>query len=153
MIQRRTVVNFIVISTIAFILHFIWEWFQCGPFFIHRGTQASPISMVLATFGDLILTFFIFGFALFLGRLDRSLMALKSPRGLVCIEIIAFATATAVEKVALATNRWSYTEINPLLPLLDVSVLPVLQLMLLTPAVVFASLPIVNGLMEKKYFQ
>ncbi len=153
MIQKRTFISFIVISTISFILHFIWEWFQCGPFFIHRGTQASLISMVLASLGDLILTFFIIGLAPFLGRFDRSLKALKTIQGFILIEIVAFATAVAVEKVALATNRWSYTEINPLLPLLEVSVLPILQLMLLTPAIVFASPPLVNLLMEKKHFK
>lgn len=150
MIQKRALLSFSVISIISFVLHFIWEWFQCGPFFIHRGSQATPISMVMASLGDVVLTFIIIGLALLLSRFDQSLAALKATRGLIFIEIIAFAVAVAIEKFALATNRWSYTKINPLLPLLDVSILPVLQLMLLTPIVVVATLALVNAISGKK---
>lgn len=140
-----------MLGIISFILHFTWEWFQCGPFFIHRGTQASPISKVLASLRDVILTFLIIVLASFLGRFDRSLKELKTTRGLILIEIIAFATAIAVEKFALATNCWSYTDFNPLLPLLDVSVLPILQLTLLTPVVVYTSFLLGNALLEMHF--
>ncbi len=151
MMQKRAVLSLILIGVVSFILHFIWEWFQCGPFFIHRGAQATPISMVTTALGDVVLTFFIIGLAPLLGRFERSLEALKKSRGLIFIQIIAFVTAIAVEKFALATNRWDYTEINPLLPLFNVSTLPILQLMLLTPAVVVMSLLLMKFISEKNY--
>lgn len=97
--------------------------------------------MVTAAFGDVLLTFVIIGLALFVGDRPRyALKKLATLKGLFLIEIFAFAVAAVIEKFALATNRWSYTDLNPMIPLLDISLIPVLQMMLLAPVVVYGSL-------------
>jgi len=45
----------------------------------------------------------------------------------------AIGSGTAVELHALYSGRWAYTELTPRLPLLDVSMLPLLQLLVLLP--------------------
>jgi len=45
----------------------------------------------------------------------------------------ALALSVFVESWALATSRWAYTAINPLVPGTPISVLPVAQLLLLFP--------------------
>lgn len=133
--QKMWLKNIIVVSATSFVLHFIWEWFQCGPFFIHRGVPASPVSMAMSAIGDVLLTFLIIGLALLIGGSDPSLKKLTKTHGIFFIEIFAVIIAIAVEKYALATNRWSYTEINPVIPILRVSLLPILQMMILTPTI------------------
>jgi hypothetical protein len=46
---------------------------------------------------------------------------------------LALAFSIGFEIVALNSTRWSYTAANPVLPVLGVSVLPVLQLLVLFP--------------------
>ncbi len=130
----------LLISVLSFILHFGWEWFQCGLFFTHRATQATPSAMVMATLGDVLITFFILGGAFFIKSLSRSFLS-EFPylKMLLYLELIAFTLAIGVEKCALATNRWAYTDINPIIPLLEVSALPVLQMMFLTPVILCLS--------------
>ena len=128
----------LLISVLSFFFNFIWEWFQCGPFFIHRGSQATPISMIMATLGDVILTYLILLFTYsFTKRQEEFIHKLPRFKSIIYLEIFSFLVAVGVEKFALATNRWSYTEINQLIPIIGVSVLPVLQLMLLSPIVLF----------------
>ena len=142
--QKIWLKNIIVMSAISFVLHFIWEWFQCGPFFIHRGVPASPASMALAAIGDVLLTFLIIGLALLIGGSNHSLKKLTTPHGIFFTEFFAVIIAITVEKYALATNRWSYTEISPVIPMLEVSLLPILQMMILTPAIVYVASRIVR---------
>lgn len=138
--QRPQIRNIVFLSIASFVFNFVWEWIQCDLFF-HRETRAVPLSMVTAAFGDVLLTFVIIGLALFVGDRPRySLKKLATLKGLFLIEIFAFAVAAVIEKFALATNRWSYTDLNPMIPLLDISLIPILQMMLLTPAVVYGSL-------------
>lgn len=139
--QRPQIRKIVFLSITSFVFNFVWEWIQCDLFFVHRGNRAVPLSMVTAAFGDVLLTFVIIGLALFVGDRPRySLKKLATLKGLFLIEIFAFAAAAVIEKFALATNRWSYTDLNPMTPLLDISLIPILQMMLLTPAVVYGSL-------------
>lgn len=136
----------IYLATLSFILHFTWEWFQCVPFFVHRATTENPLSMVMAAIGDVLLTFKVIGAATLLTK-KKLLSQLLQLRPLLFVEILAFSLAFVIEKFALATGRWSYTQINPTIPILNVSVLPVLQLMLLTPLIVL----IANAAMKGTY--
>ncbi len=129
-----------LISVLSFIFHFAWEWLQCGPFFTHRASQATPLSMVMATLGDVLMTYVILGGAFFIKNLTQHFSPrFPNVKMLHYIELISFIFAVCVEKYALATNRWAYTDINPIIPILEVSALPVLQMMLLTPVILYLS--------------
>lgn len=136
----------LLVSVLSFVFHFAWEWFQCGPFFIHRADQATPLSMVVATLGDLIITYGILGIVYVLKNIGTNFFPEYSQiKKLIFIEIVSLFVAVGIEKFALATNRWSYTDINPIIPILKVSFLPVLQLMLLTPIILYITAAILKS--------
>jgi uncharacterized membrane protein len=122
----------LIFSAISFSLNFIWEWLQCEPYFIHRGTQANPLSMVKAPLGDVILSFIVLGFAVLLDRTEIK-KRLISYKAFILLETCAFFVAVIVEKLALVSGGWAYTEKNPLVPFLKVSLLPIFQLLILIP--------------------
>ena len=138
----------LLIGLLSFLFNFVWEWFQCVPFFVHRGNQASPITMLMAAFGDVYLTFIVLVLVYIVTRRRQPLIqAMQSNlqlRKFFLIEIMAFLVAVGIEKLALAKNRWSYTDINPLIPGVGVSFLPVLQLMLLIPLVLFVTVTVLR---------
>lgn len=143
---KHTFLKFILlIGLISFLLHFVWEWFQCVPFFVHRATQASPISMVVAAFGDVGLTYLVLSFVCIVVKEKRNLMQNKiTMKTFILIEIFALLVAVGTEKFALATNRWSYTSLNPIIPFIEVSSLPVLQLMILIPVALFLAVALLK---------
>jgi hypothetical protein len=132
--KRECAESILVFCFVTFVLHFGWEWYQCRPFFIHRGSSDSLFSMVVASSGDVVLTLLILCSVFAVSKINSLPRSnLLSARGVSLMELFAFSFAVAVEKYALATGRWRYTAINPLIPLLKVSLLPVAQLMILTP--------------------
>lgn len=137
-----------LIALLSFLFNFVWEWFQCVPFFVHRGTQASPITMVMAAFGDVGLTLIVLVLVYIVTSRRQPLIQFMQTtlqrRKFALVEIMAFLVAVTVEKLALATNRWSYTDINPIIPGVGVSFLPVLQLMLLIPLVLLLTLSVLR---------
>ncbi len=145
MIRHLFLKFMILVGLLSFVFHFVWEWYQCAPFFVHRGTQASPMSMAISAFGDVVLTFLVLALVYFRKKRRQSVMQSDFQwSNFVSIEITAFLVAVGVEKLALATKRWSYADINPVIPGIGVSVLPVLQLMLLIPVVVFLTVSILR---------
>ncbi len=134
-----------LITLISFLLHFVWEWYQCAPFFNHRAAPAIPLSIVKASLGDVVLTFFVlFLVRCLIGPKVRTKSGYFDLKTFILIEIIALFIAVETEKIGLAAGRWSYTDINPLIPILKVSVLPVIQMMLLVPITLTMTLAILN---------
>ena len=89
--------------------------------------------MVVATLGDLVLTLIAYAAVGALHGLQWPLGRWRWPQ-VVTLELVALAMAMAVELHAVATGRWSYTDAAPLLSLAEVSLLPIMQLVLLLPA-------------------
>ena len=122
----------LALTVIAFVLHYAWEHLQC-PLFVHRGDDtAMGIAMVLATLGDVVLTWIVqVSVAAFSRRwiwprgADRASWAL--------VFLMAVVIAVIIERYALTTGRWSYAATNPQIPGLGVSWLPVAQLIILLP--------------------
>jgi hypothetical protein len=136
--KRECADSILIFCVVTFVLHFAWEWYQCRPFFIHRGSPESLFSMMVASIGDVVLTLLIVCSVFVVNKmspLPRS--KLLSARGVSLMEFFAVFVAVAVEKYALATGRWQYTAINPIIPFMRVSLLPVAQLMILTPVSVY----------------
>jgi hypothetical protein len=131
--KRTLVIHLCAVTGSAFVLNYLWENMQCPWFFIHRGGNAGQIAMLIATLGDVALTW-----------MAQGLVAAVSGRWLWLLEPwrwqqwavllgAALALSVFVESWALATSRWAYTDINPRVPGTPISVLPVAQLLLLFP--------------------
>jgi hypothetical protein len=131
---RRSARFAALLSVVAFALHYAWENVQCSAFFVHASPSATPVDMVEATLGDVVMTWIAYAaVAVAVGRWDWPL-GKWGRRHWVTLVGAGLLMSIAVERYALATARWSYTANNPRLPVLDVSLLPVAQMVLLLPA-------------------
>jgi hypothetical protein len=121
-------------SAVGFALHYAWENAQCGPYFVHATLNPTQLDMVQATLGDVVMTWIAYAaVAVAVGRWDWPL-GRWGWRHWGTLVGAGLAMSIAVERYALATERWSYTANNPRIPFLDVSLLPVAQMVLLLPA-------------------
>lgn len=108
---------------------------QCPLFFVHGSYDASRAGMLRATVGDVGLTWLIYiVLAGISGRWRWTVGRWGWPRALTLI-VFATALSLAIESRALANGSWRYKDLTPLVPGTRISVLPVLQLLLLTPLV------------------
>ena len=130
--RRQLRVFLLALVLISFPMHFVWEWLQCQPYFVHRLAPATPLSMLIAALGDLVITLLAYG-AL------ASIHGWKWPLRPWSVGIwiallgLALTISVSVEVYALHTGRWAYTDAAPRLPGTPVSVLPVGQLLILLP--------------------
>jgi len=114
----------LLLTAISAGLHFLWENAQCSLFFVHGSFATGLRGMVIATTGDVAITWSIF---LLIAVVSGGLgWASKRWRGWQwgAILLLALAVAIGIERRALTTGRWSYTAIAPTLPGLEVGLVP-----------------------------
>ena len=131
-IRQQLVVFLLVLALISFPLHWAWEWVQCQPYFVHGATAATPLSMLMATLGDVVLTLLAYcGVA----AIHGAAWPLRPWSAGVWLALMSLALllSLGVEAYALHSGRWAYTGIAPRLPGTSISALPVAQLLILFP--------------------
>lgn len=122
----------LAVSVLAFVLHYAWEYFQCS-LFIHLNGPATPVGMVLPALGDVALTW-----------IAQLAVAAVSGRWLwprkrwsigiwATLMVTALILSVSLEVFALSTDRWAYTDAQPIIPGTMIGLTPVLQLLLLFP--------------------
>ena len=132
--DKRTIVfHAFSITGSAFVLNYLWENMQCPRFFIHRGGNAGQIAMVFATLGDVAMTWMAQGLVAAVSRRWLWLLGPWHWRQWAVLLGAALALSVLVESWALSTSRLAYTAINPRVPGMPISALPVAQLLLLFP--------------------
>lgn len=123
----------LLLSTIAFVLHFGWESVQCSLLYVHGTYDASWGGMVRAAFGDVLLTWMIYAsVGVAAGRWRWDAGAWRA-RDWTVLAGAAIALAVAVEVRALSNGRWTYMSGMPTIPGLRVGLAPIAQLLILTP--------------------
>jgi hypothetical protein len=141
-----------IVFMFSFLFHLGWEWMQCQPYFIHAQSKPNLFSMIIATLGDVLLTFIIFGLSAVVSQNEKLRSDKFILKILILIELFSLVLSVAIERYALSKNRWIYTDANPIIPLLGVSILPVLQLMLLSPLIyILSSLLSKHFISERKF--
>ena len=130
---RDLVLHALALTVVAFLLHFTWENIQCPLFFKHGSYDASFGSMALASLGDVGITWALYATVAGVSWRWRWSPQDWSWRQWLTLIGLAIAIAWAIEAHALANHRWSYKALTPLFPGTNVSVIPVLQLLVLTP--------------------
>ena len=131
--KRAIVFHACAVTGSAFVLNYLWENLQCPWFFVHRGGNPGQLAMVIATLGDVALTWLAQGMVAAVSRRWLWLLEPWHWQQWATLLGAALALSVLVESWALSTSRWAYTAINPLLPGTQVSVLPVAQLLFLFP--------------------
>jgi len=131
--KRVIVFHACFVTGSAFVLNYLWENMECPWFFIHQGRNTGQIAMVFATLGDVAMTWVAQGLV---AAVSRRWLWLLGPWHWPQWAVLlggALALSVFVESWALATARWSYTDINLRVPGTPISVLPVAQLLLMFP--------------------
>jgi hypothetical protein len=131
--RRVVVVHALSVTGSAFVLHYLWENMQCPRFFIHTGGNVGQSAMVLATFGDVAMTWIAQGLVAVVSKRWLWVLGPWRFRQWAMLLVGALALSFLVESWAVATSRWAYTVINPRVPGMSISVLPVAQMLLLFP--------------------
>lgn len=124
----------LVLTLVSFALRWAWEEAQCRPFFVHAEPLHGHLGMFRAVVGDVVMTWIAYGFVAVVSRDWHWIARTWGRRHWIAIAVLALAMSIGLERYALATGRWSYTPVNPLVPGIGVSVVPILQLLLLFPA-------------------
>lgn len=132
---RSSAVWLIVISVTAFGLHFVWESVQCIPLFVHGVEFEGGFleTMAWASAGDVVLAWIAYLITAVAVRDTRWPARRWCWNDWLALELAAVGLSVGFELYALQTDRWAYTEINPTLPGIDVSIVPILQLVILFP--------------------
>lgn len=131
--KRAVALHACSITGSAFVLNYLWENMQCPWFFIHRGGNTGQIAMVIATLGDVAMTWMAQGLVAAVSKRWLWLLGPWRWQQWAALLGAAMGLSIFVESWALETSRWAYTAINPRLPGTTISVLPVVQLLLLFP--------------------
>jgi hypothetical protein len=112
----------------AFLLHFVWEFLQV-PFFAQMPTTKhwQAIGMCLrATIGDVAIALVSFAMA---ALVDRSFRWFLQPSGRALSAYLATGLIATIflERHAIATARWSYSDLMPVLPAIGIRLIPIVQ--------------------------
>ncbi|MBI2024899.1 MAG: hypothetical protein HYT03_02350 [Candidatus Harrisonbacteria bacterium] len=129
-----------ILAFVAFLLHIIWENAQ-APFYAGYQSflQHLPICSI-GVFGDILITLLVLAF---LWLLKKNLPSTKTD--FFALAIIGFVIAVAIEQNALLLGKWSYAPTMPLIPYLQVGLMPILQMTILLPLSFY-----ITGLFNKK---
>lgn len=133
--MRKTIRALVTISALGLALNVLWENLQAPLYEGYTSfIQHVPICLV-ASLGDAAIIVFLYAlFALFFR--DTLWFGNLNWRYIVSLIIIGAIIGVGIEKWGLITGRWSYTEGMPIIPLLNVGLTPILQMMI-TPTVTF----------------
>lgn len=136
---NKLIRNVLVITIFSFIFHYVWEYWQCEIFYIMESNIPSSSIMASATFGDVIMTIFLYGL-LSLVNYDIDWIIKKwKIKEYVIITLYALFLSFYFEVSALYSGRWGYSSEMPLFPKTNIGLVPVMQLLLLFPLSFFIS--------------
>ncbi|HBI33774.1 MAG TPA: hypothetical protein DEA43_03110 [Candidatus Moranbacteria bacterium] len=124
---------------VAFVFNFIWEMSQVALYKLHfNGVLDLILVHLRATIGDVIILLVIYALISLILKDTRWILKNKI-LPLVLTSILGFIFAVVIEKYALLTWRWGYSELMPIVPFVGVGLSPVLQLTILAPLVSFVT--------------
>lgn len=118
----------LTLVVVAFLLHLLWENAQ-APLFAGYSSfgQHLPICFV-GTIGDVVITLFVFVFIRLLKKDEPQTIT-----DFLALAIIGFSIAVAIEQNALLAGKWNYTSAMPIIPWINVGLMPIIQMTILLP--------------------
>ena len=127
----------VYVFILTFVLNFIWEVSQAFLYTSHYVGISKLIKVhFIASLGDILIISIIF----LLSYMVSSFNFLKDKlniKNFLLVIVIGFVVAVFVEKYFLMTGKWQYNFMMPVIPFLNVGLIPILQLMLI-PAIVIS---------------
>jgi hypothetical protein len=134
-VMHRIARTLTVVFLVAVAVNYPWELAQ-APLFAWPGDTRNPWwHCFVASLGDGVLVLLIFG----VGRLvlrRHDWFARPGTRGYALLFTTGVVLAVAVEWVAVhVLQRWTYLPAMPRLPMLDIGIVPILQMLVLPPLI------------------
>lgn len=137
--------NILVISVIAFILQLIWEYGQCGTFFIVDDLTGHTRLMLSATFGDMNMSIILYIILVFINNDINWFLGKWNKHDYLITTLYGLFLSFYFEVHALYTNRWGYNpETMPMFPNTNIALIPVIQLLILLPLIFYISKILIN---------
>ena len=121
------------ISIFAFLLNFVWELLQISLFAGAADFQYYQLILhcTKATFGDVVISLFAFAGACLVTR-SRMWIISMNKSGVASFLAIGLVITIVFELLATGPlNRWEYSELMPMVPIIGVGVSPVAQWVIL----------------------
>lgn len=124
--------NFVAFILVVFSLNFLWEIGQTPLYAPHFDSLWDLILVHLrAAGGDAIMIAVIIFINALIFR-DWLWFFKLNKKKIMSIVIWGAAMAIAIEKAALLSSRWNYNDLMPIIPILNVGLTPVLQMIILS---------------------
>jgi len=137
--------NTIVVAVVAFIFQFIWEYIQCGVFYIIDNLTDHNRLMISATIGDMNMSIILYWLLAYVNTDINWILDKWKKHDYIITILYALFLSFYFEIHALYTNRWRYNiETMPLFPNTPIGLIPVIQLVLLLPIIFFVSKSIIK---------
>ena len=128
-----------VFALLTFVFHFTWEIIQ-APFFGHLPSMnhwQTTLICLKATIGDVGIAFAGFALSATWDR-DRRWFDAPSAGAVIAYFATGVITTFAFEWYSVHwANRWEYSEIMPVIPIVRVGLVPVMQWMIVPAIVLF----------------
>jgi uncharacterized membrane protein len=123
---------------IAAAINWPWEMLQMpGYQEMAYGSWSETAWMCFrASLGDGLITVIVYSLTVLVRRAlykENSMMRMQT---FASLAILGAIVAVVIEKLALSVGRWSYSNVMPVMPILEVGLLPLLQLIILIPLAV-----------------
>ena len=125
---------FVALFIIGFVLQWTWEMAQMFAYQEMAGQQwqRTVLTCTLATIGDILATLLVYGFIAILRWNSRWVLQTRAA-DYVWAGLDGALIAVVTEKLARAYGQWSYTDAMPIVPVIEVGLLPLVQLTILIP--------------------
>lgn len=142
--KQHIKISYIVALIItAFLLHVIWENAQAPLFVGYQSFSQHLAICLIGTLGDVVITLLTLALV---WLLKKDIPSTKAD--FLALAIIGLMIAIAIEQNALLLDKWNYTSAMPLLPYLQVGLLPILQMTFLLPFSFYLA-KLINAKLEK----
>jgi len=135
----------VLLSLTALVVHLTWELVQCPIFFAHGTYDATWRGMLVAGLGDVGITWLIYASVAAVSRRWRWERGPWRTRQWVTLVAAAFIVSAGVEWRGLNAGRWRYTAAMPVITGLGVGLVPVIQMILLTPLLIATTARLLDG--------
>lgn len=133
-LSRQTAFKLVVVlGIVSYALQYTWEELQCLPFFNHPPVTWMVTDMIGATIVDVVTTYIIYSIIAAISKSWSWILGKWNLKQLTLMLGLGLVASVSFELLAKAYKSWSYTTIAPLIPGLEISVIPVLQFLLLIP--------------------
>jgi hypothetical protein len=144
--MKKLILNILIISFVALVLQYIWEYVQCDIFYKVADNTGHKRLMLSATIGDILMSVFLYFLLAFTNQNVNWFIERWKRHDYIIMMLYALLLSFYFEINALYENRWQYQDAMPLFPNTPIGLVPILQLIILIPVIFYISKLILKNL-------